>query len=54
MVEEDPAGAAEERPEARDYSGPGAWGTWALVLMGGLFVIAALATAHSILVTFGG
>lgn len=40
--------------DASGYSGPGAWGPWALALLGALFVIATAATLHSILVTFGG
>lgn len=49
---------AEQRPArepgAPEYSGPGAWGAAALWLLGGLFVISAALTAHSILATFGG
>lgn len=37
-----------------DYEGPGAWGTWALVLLVVLFVLAAGATVHSMVVTFTG
>lgn len=40
--------------EGNGYEGSGAWGTWALVLLGILFVIATAATVHSVLVTFGG
>lgn len=41
-------------PSPGAYTGPGAWGPAALWLLGGLFVLSALATVHSILVTFGG
>lgn len=57
--ESDPAGRGSG-PEAdaasppEDYEGPGAWGPAALWLLGGLFVLSAAATVHSILVTFGG
>jgi hypothetical protein len=40
--------------EWADYEGPGAWGSWAIGLLLALFVIGAVATVHSILVTFGG
>lgn len=42
------------RPSRPEYDGPGAWGPAALWLLGGLFVISAALTAHSLLVTFGG
>lgn len=43
-----------ETSSTREYAGSGAWGPAALWLLGGLFVLSALATVHSILVTFGG
>ena len=42
------------RQESPDYDGPGAWGPAALWLLGGLFVISAALTVHSMLATFGG
>lgn len=47
-------GGEESSPGAADYAGPGAWGTWAMVLLIGLFLIAAGATVHSMIVTLGG
>lgn len=52
-----PGAATPEGPSRRaapDYDGPGAWGPAALWLLGGLFVISAALTVHSILATFGG
>lgn len=37
-----------------EYEGPGAWGAWALALLGGLFLLATAATVHSVIVTLGG
>lgn len=48
----DPGGDASS--PAEEYAGPGAWGPAALWLLGGLFVLSAAATVHSIVVTFGG
>lgn len=40
--------------EPAGYEGPGAWGGWAIGLMLFLFVLGAVATVHSFLVTLGG
>lgn len=50
-----PAGSPDTQPgDWADYEGPGAWGTWALALLLGLFLLSAAATVHSIVVTFTG
>lgn len=36
------------------YDGPGGWGTAALTLLAGLFLISAALTVHSIVATFAG
>lgn len=57
MSESDPRDPGPERdvsPSAEGYDGPGAWGPAALWLLGGLFLLSAAATVHSILATFGG
>lgn len=36
------------------YEGPGGWGTAALALLGGLFLVSAALTVHSVMTTFGG
>lgn len=46
-------GSPEARSDPEAYTGSGGWGIAALVLLGGLFVVAMVATAHSMLVTFG-
>lgn len=40
--------------EGNGYEGSGAWGTWALGLLLVLFLLAAGATVHSIVITFTG
>ena len=36
------------------YEGPGGWGTAAIALMAGLFLISVALTVHSLVATFGG
>lgn len=50
----DPDPGSDASPPAEEYDGPGPWGPAALWLLGGLFLISAAATVHSIVVTFGG
>jgi hypothetical protein len=47
-------GGASAGEYTGEYTGPGAWGTAAMWLLGTLFVLSAAATVHSILATFGG
>ena len=37
-----------------DYEGPGGWGTAAMALLAGLFLISVALTVHSLVATFGG
>lgn len=41
-------------PGAEGYDGPGGWGTAALTLLAGLFLISVALTVHSIVATFAG
>lgn len=45
------AATAGEGDAPVGYEGPGAWGTWAMILLVVLFLVATGATVHSILAT---
>lgn len=50
----DPDARPDSPPPPDGYEGSGGWGLAAMTLLAGLFIISAVATVHSILVTFGG